>query len=252
MGWMLLISFIAACLTAQNLDGLRTPSIVALEGETHHVQGIDVDNGTLWVSSVDAKSRRGWVFVFDRKTGKMKHSVEVQNGDRFHPGGLSREGTSIWVPVAEYRRSSTTNMQKRNAQTLALETEFAVNDHIGAVAVVKDQLVGANWDAREFYVWSKSGKEIQKLANPTGVAIQDMKYVNGTLIAGGLRKDKSGVVVCLDWPSLKVLRTMETGKTDRGVTFTQEGLAVQGRTLYLLPEDGPSRLFGFVMSGEWR
>jgi hypothetical protein len=246
---LLLVSLFAACLAGEHLNALRALPAVALQGETHHVQGIDVHDATLWVSSVDAKSKRGWVFVFDRSTGKLKHSVEVQSGDRFHPGGLSRDGSSIWVPVAEYRRSSTTNIQKRHAGTLALQTEFAVNDHIGAVAVVKDQLVGANWDAREFYVWSKSGREIRKVANPTGVAIQDMKYVNGTLVAGGLRKDKSGVVVWLEWPGLKTLRTLETGRTDRGVTFTQEGLAVQDRTLYLLPEDGPSRLFGFVMDG---
>lgn len=230
---------------ADHLDQLRALPPISLQAETHHVQGIDVAGDSLWVSSVDAPSRRGFVYVFDRRSGKLKSSVEVQAGDRFHPGGITLDGDSIWVPVAEYRRSSTATIQRRDAKTLALKTEFTVNDHIGAVAVVKEGLAGANWDAREFYVWSKEGVELRKIANPTGIAIQDMKAVNGTLIAAGLRKDKTGAIVWLEWPSLKVQRTMDVGRTDRGITFTHEGFAVERDTLFFLPEDGPSRLFAF-------
>jgi len=209
------------------------------------VQGIDTAGVSLWVSSVDAKGKRGFVYLFDRRSGKLRKSVEVQSGERFHPGGISLDGPNLWVPVAEYRRSSTSTIQRRDANTLALKSEFAVNDHIGAIAVVKEGLVGANWDAQELYVWTKEGVELRKIANPTGIAIQDMKAVNGQLIAAGLRKDKSGAVVWLEWPSLKVLRTMDVGKTDRGIAYTHEGFAAVGRTLFFLPEDGPSRLFTF-------
>lgn len=232
---------------ADSLDQLRALPVVSLQGETYHVQGIDVHGSTLWVSAVDVKKKRGLLFTFDRKTGKLIQSTTVHSGVRYHPGGISLEGNSVWVPVAEYRRSSTTTIQKRNRRTLALESEFVVDDHIGALAVVKEGLLGANWDAREFYLWTLAGKQLRRITNPTGLAIQDMKYRGRVLIAGGLQRSGAGTVVWLEWPSLRVSRTMHTGRTDRGVAFTHEGLAIRGRTLYLLPEDGPSRLFAFEL-----
>ncbi|MCL4850615.1 MAG: hypothetical protein KJZ78_04455 [Bryobacteraceae bacterium] len=232
-------------MAADHVGDLRPLQSVELHAETHHVQGIDIDRDTLWVSAVDTRGRRGLLFRFDRKTGKLLHSADVHSGERYHPGGISIEGGSVWVPVAEYRRSSTTSMQKRHRETFALQAEFDINDHIGAVAVVPEGLVGANWDARELYVWTKSGKRLRRVVNPAGIAIQDMKFVNGRLIAGGLERDGRGAMIWLEWPGLKELRRIPVGRTDRGVAFTHEGLAVHGRTLYLLPEDGPSRLFSF-------
>jgi hypothetical protein len=49
----------------------------------------------------------------------------------------------------------------------------------------------------------------------------------------------------MEWPSLKLVKRMEAGKTNRGVPFTNEGMAVGAGRLWLLPEDGPSRLFEF-------
>ena len=243
----LVLALLPICgFAADPLDSLRAFPAVTLRAETHHVQGIDVNRAAVWVSSVDVRNKLGLLFVFDRKTGVLRHSAEVQSGERFHPGGISLAGGSIWVPVAEYRRSSTTSMQKRHRRTLALESEFAVDDHIGAVAVVPEGLVGANWDAREFYVWTLAGNLQRRIPNPTGVAIQDMKYVDGTLIAGGLESG-GGAVVWLEWPSLKELRRIRMGRTNRGIPLTQEGLAVRGHTLYLLPEDAPSRLFAFQL-----
>jgi hypothetical protein len=54
-----------------------------------------------------------------------------------------------------------------------------------------------------------------------------------------------GAIDWLEWPSLKLLRRIDAGKTSRGVPFTNEGLAARGDRLWLLPEDGPSRLFEF-------
>jgi len=249
---VLLVAAIPLSAAAQQWNNLRALPAVSLQSETYHVQGIDADDMRLWVSSVDTRGKRGLLFLFDRETGKLRHSAEVHSGDRYHPGGISLSGASIWVPVAEYRRSSTTSMQKRDRKTFVLQDEFAVDDHIGAVAVVPEGLVGANWDAREFYVWTAAGKLLRKMLNPTGVAIQDMKYVSGALIAGGLEFGGTGAVVWLEWPSLKTLRIVRTSRTDRGVAFTQEGLAVYGGVLYLLPEDGPSQLFSFELPPTWR
>ena len=41
------------------------------------------------------------------------------------------------------------------------------------------------------------------------------------------------------------MRRVRAGKTDRGVSLTNEGMTFRGGKLYLLPEDDPSRLFVF-------
>jgi hypothetical protein len=242
---ILLAALPLTLLAADTLDTTRALPVVNLKANTHHVQGIELHKGTLWLTSVEVKTRQGHLFQFHAKTGKLIREIEVQQADRFHPGGIQRDGQALWIPVAEYKRASTATIQKRDAKTLALLAEFPAQDHIGAIAVTPDSLIGANWNAEQFYVWTKSGQLKQTVNNPTGVAIQDMKFVNGVLIAGGLLKDGSGAIVWLSWPGLKELRRVTTGKTDRGVALTHEGLAVVGKYLYLLPEDSPSRLFAF-------
>jgi len=44
---------------------------------------------------------------------------------------------------------------------------------------------------------------------------------------------------------MKLMRTARSGMTDRARLYTGEGMAVKGRDLFLVPEDGPSRLFHF-------
>ena len=244
----ILLATLPLCLlAADKLDDLRALTPNTLLADTHHVQGIEVQRKTLWLSSVDIKTQRGHLFRFNRKTGKLIRSTEVQQSERYHPGGISRDGASLRIPVAEYRPNSTAGIQKRDAKTLALQSEFRADDHIGAIAVTPEGLIGANWDAQQFYVWTKSGRLLRKIANPTGLAIQDMKFANGELIASGLFKDGSGAILWLEWPSLRELRRINAGKTSLGVAFTHEGFAVYGRTLFLLPEDNPSRLFQFEL-----
>src|SRR6185295_2163532 len=84
--------------------------------------------------------------------------------------------------------------------------EFAVDDHIGAVAVSADrkEVFGANWDTEDVYVWDLRGRlqhtlndsELQKRMLGTiagsnsrsGVAVQDWKIVGDRLYASGLFK----------------------------------------------------------------
>jgi hypothetical protein len=75
-----------------------------------------------------------------------------------------------------------------------------------------------------------------------------MKFVNGMLVASGVFNRTSGAIDWLQWPSLKLMRRLHSGATDRGTLYTQEAMALQGRDLYLVPEDGPSRLFHFVLN----
>jgi hypothetical protein len=224
---------------------LRLSQTIALVGDTFHVQGIEIDGNRLWVTSVDTKGKKGLLTEYTLPTGKAVRSVEIQDGIRFHPGGLTADKDSLWIPVAEYARESTAVIQRRNKRTLKLEAQFSVNDHIGAVAVTPEGVAGANWDAREFYIWDRGGKLLRKLKNPSEVAIQDMKFVSGRLVGGGLASDKSGVLVWMDWPSLRVVQRLPVGRTDRGVAYTHEGMTIRRGKLWLLPEDGASRLFAF-------
>jgi len=44
------------------------------------------------------------------------------------------------------------------------------------------------------------------------------------------------------------VRRIPFGITDQNVPYTAEGMAIQGQNLYLLPENGPSRLFHFLLT----
>lgn len=244
----LLAVLLLAAAVAQAAGELSTADLLAtipLEGETHHVQGIVVEPSRLLVTSVDRPKQRGLLMEFELPSGRHLRTAEIHEGDRYHPGGLSAFAGSLWIPVAEYKRSSTSVIQKRNRRTLELEAQFAVDDHIGCVAVNREHVVGANWDAREIYVWDHSGRLLRKTANPGRNAFQDMKLIDGKLVAGGLIPDKTGIIEWFDFPSLRPLRRLNVGRTERNVAYTHEGMAILDGKLYLLPEDTPSRLYIF-------
>jgi hypothetical protein len=242
------VSLVWAFLAMSAADDLSTWKLIrvlTLGAATKHVQGIDVDGDTLWVSSVDRTTKKGFLSEFSLSDGKFKRSIELQDGDRFHPGGIATDATSIWIPVAEYRAHSSAVIQKRNKKTLTIEAQFDVADHIGCVAVTPDSIVGGNWDSRQFYVWDRSGKLLRKVDNAAGNGYQDIKYVSGQIVASGLLAGKNGAIDWLEWPWFQMIRRVTAGKTDSGVTFTQEGMTVRGNELMLLPEDDRSRLFVF-------
>jgi hypothetical protein len=229
---------------------LKLSQILPLQGDTAHVQGIDVEGSRLWVTSVDKERKRGLLFEYALPAGRLVRSVEIHDGIRYHPGGLMADEDSLWIPVAEYKKESSAVIQRRDKRTLALRSQFTISDHIGAVAVTPEGLVGANWDARDFYVWDRNGKQLHKASNPTGIAFQDLKFVNGRLVGSGLKPDKSGAIVWMAWPSMKVEDRIDVGRTDHGVALTHEGMAIRDRRLWLLPEDAPSRLFVFELVGK--
>jgi hypothetical protein len=224
---------------------LDPQKVIAIEGETHHVQGIVVDGSKLWVTAVDRPTRKGFLFEYELPSGKRLRAIEIQDGDRYHPGGLDATPDSLWIPVAEYRRASSAIIQKRNKKSLALEAQFIVNDHIGCVAAAKGRLYGGNWDSRQIYEWSFDGRELAKRDRTSGVSYQDMKFRGGKVVASGLRGNGTGAVDFLHPKTLQILRTIEFAKTDRSVVYTHEGMDLQKGLLYLLPEDAPSRLFVF-------
>jgi Family of unknown function (DUF6454) len=248
MTFALLLAMAGAPVVAaeeQPLSSLRLIEVIPIAAALHHVQGIDVDGGKLWVTSVDRTNRKGYLHLVALPSGRLLREVEVQQGDRFHPGGISLDRSSVWLPVAEYQRNSRSVIQRRNRQTLALLESFEVDDHIGCIAAGRDVLIGGNWDSRMLYFWDRAGKLIEKRENPSRTAYQDMKLIDGVLVASGTLPGQAGAIEWLDRHNLALRRSIQAGATDRGVRYTNEGMAIRQGQLYLLPEDGPSRLFVF-------
>lgn len=218
--------------------------VVTVQATLDHPQGLDADAAgtTWWISAVHRARRAGLLAVVDAASGEVSRVLEIHDGDCYHPGGLSRQGDTLWVPVAEYRRASRTIVQRYDTATLTRHSTFAVDDHIGCLAATGTELIGANWDARRFYGWTADGRELRWRTNPTEARYQDLKWVGGRLVAGGLLGD-GGVIDVLEWPSLDLVHRLPVGRTDRGVVFTHEGLAVAGTHLLLMPEDDPVRVF---------
>ncbi len=185
--------------------------------------------------------------MFSLPDGKPIKSVEVQDGDRIHPGGIAGDGPTLWVPVAPYARTGQSLIEQRNKETLELISSFTVEDHIGCVAAGADRLYGGNWDSRQIYVWDMRGKLLKRLDNPTPNRYQDMKVAGGRLVASG-KIGERGAVDWLEPDSLKLLRRVTGGETDRKVSYMSEGMTLREDKLYFLPEDGASRLFAFTTS----
>jgi hypothetical protein len=216
---------------------------LSLEGTLYHVQGVDLDDRHIWVTSADTGRHLGHLSMFSRATGELEKDVTVGGKERFHPGGISTEADSIWIPVAEYRPNSTSVIEQRSKQTLALLFKFDFPDHIGCLAVSPECVIGGNWGSRHFYVWDKKGHLLRELTNPEANQYQDMKFLGNYLVASGVVTSTSGSIDWLEWPSMRVIQRVSAGITSRGVLFTNEGMSIDKEFLYLLPEDGPSRLF---------
>lgn len=222
--------------------------VIPLEGETCHVQGIAVDGQRLWVTSVDRTARKGWLFEYERETGKRVRAVEVQQGEMYHPGGFDQDEESLWIPVAEYRPGGRTMIQRRSKETLELMASFEAADHLGAMAALPEGLLAVNWDARQFQLYSRDGKLLWARRNPHGARYQDLKWRYGSIAASGLAGRGEAARSVVDWldpGTLMLLEREMLERTDRGVPYTNEGMDVRDGLLYLLPEDAPSRLFVF-------
>ena len=227
----------------KSLRDLDLGKTLSLEGTLYHVQGVDLDDAHIWVTSADTEQHLGHLSMFSRATGKLEKDVTVGGKERFHPGGISTDVDSIWLPVAEYRPNSTSVIEQRSKQTLALLYKFDFADHIGCLAVGPQCLIGGDWGSRHFYVWDMKGRLLRKLTNAEANQYQDLKYFGNYLVASGVLTSTSGSIDWLEWPSMRVIQRISAGTTSRGVPFTNEGMSIDKEFLYLLPEDGPSRLF---------
>ncbi|MEH3047025.1 DUF6454 family protein [Sphingomonas adhaesiva] len=234
------------------IEAARLLDTLHLDGELFHVQGLAMTATRIWVTSVDRGSRRGYLHEFERSTGRFLRRLELTDGARYHPGGISVAGGSIWIPVAEMRPDSSADLVQIDADTFRIRRRVSFPDHLGCVAIAGDRLIAGNWDSRLFYVFDLTGQQRTRVVrNPSATHYQDMKFVDGVLVAGGDRGLFSGTVDWIDWPSMTVARTLRAGAIGpvrpfgRGGPYTGEGMTIEGRDLYVVPEDGPSRVFRF-------
>jgi hypothetical protein len=254
----LLLSTLSVAAMPDQFDGgiehAKLRSALKLDGELFHVQGLEVEGKYIWATSVDVANRKAYLHQFDRATGKFLRRLELSDGARYHPGGISMSGASIWVPVAEYSPRSSAVLVEIDTESLTIRRKIYVADHLGCVAASGQTLVAGNWDSRLLYVFdlSKAGPP-RVVPNSSSTRYQDMKFVGPQLVAGGSRTLWSGAVDWIDWPSMKIVRTLRSGAVGiarpfgTGGSYTGEGLATKGRDLYLLPEDGPSRMYHFTL-----
>ena len=213
---------------------------------THdHVQGLDVNRDWFWISAVDRRTKTGWIWRVDRRTLRTAVERNITQGALYHPGGLQVAGGSLWVPIAEYRPRSSSRVLELDSLTLAERRSFVVDDHIGAIASDgRTFILGANWDARRFYRWTLTGERLQAVDNPGPLAIQDLKWIDGKLYAGGLVERKCRLVQ-LDPQTFATVRPFPLSGD---ICYTHEGLALFDGRFYFLPEDEPnSRIYSAKM-----
>lgn len=177
-------------------------------GDTFFVSAVEVleptetyaNSDNLWDRSLTRTpgKGRGWLFKMDAH-GRLLDKVELTNGDAYHPGGIDFDGQYIWVPVAEYRPNSASDIYRVDPATMQVTLSFHVSDHIGTITHNPDRgtFHGSSWGARRMYRWMMDlapdgeGAIIEEVwqANPSHyIDYQDCHYQGGNrMLCGGVK-----------------------------------------------------------------
>ena len=230
-----------------------------------HTQGLFRTERFAYVTGrLEARPRRPVLVRFDLQDLKTVEVVTLgpRAESQDHPGGFDCDGQSLWIPIAESRRHSTTTIVRfpfapdQPLATGRTAAAFEVDDHIGALAVDRatGRLYGANWDTLVIYVWTRDGSLVEKIPREQlvaglpqwALAVQDWKSLgSGRILAGGIDKSAArdpaqsqAVVAVLNVPQ----RNSEAEVRLPPVpgyhgTPTHEGLAHDGEHVWLVPAD---------------
>jgi hypothetical protein len=261
---------------------------IPIDFPTHHPQGMVKIGDTFYVSSVEIKIPTthfptpvdgydrdpgqgiGHLFKID-KAGKLLADLPLGEGTMYHPGGIDYDGTSIWVPVAEYRPDSRSIVYRVDPVHMRAAEVFRFADHIGAIVHNTDDrtLHGVSWGSRRFYRWTldKDGKVTNadtppdklRMANISHyVDYQDCKY------AGSRKMLCTGVTELrprLDAPPFRLggldLVDLSGGRplhqvpvllwTADGLDMTHNPVWIESTTAglrgYFMPEDNTSTIY---------
>lgn len=174
---------------------------------TYHTEGLAITPNHVFLSAVQiieptqkyptpgggydrtAGKGIGHLFVMDRQ-GHLQKDMTLGDGDMYHPGGISYDGTDVWVPVAQYRPNSSAIIYRVDAESLVVHQQFQVNDHVGGIVQnqINGHLIGNNWGSRRFYEWTAKGTQIRSWENNSFFTdYQDCQYVaSAKMICGGI------------------------------------------------------------------
>src|SRR4051812_45351278 len=160
---------------------------IRVQFRTWHPQGLVRIGETFFASSVEVRGSDrsagvGHLFKID-KSGTLIADLTLGEGALYHAGGIDYDGTSIWMPVAEYRPDSRSIVYRVDPESMKASEVLRVADHIGAVARDTDEssLYGVSWGSRRIYRWTDNNRTApQRTINPSHyVDYQDCKYVGG-------------------------------------------------------------------------
>jgi len=154
-------SVLADRVTALTRNSVWKPvASIPVRFKTFHPQGMVKIGDTFFVSSVEVRNRdtgegTGHLFRIDN-TGNLLTDLKLGEGPIYHPGGIDYDGTSIWVPVAEYRPDSRSIVYRVDPKTMKANEVLRFADHIGAIVhnTDDDTLHGVSWGSRRFYRWT--------------------------------------------------------------------------------------------------
>ncbi|CAG9614995.1 hypothetical protein BACCIP111899_04229 [Bacillus rhizoplanae] len=249
---------------------------VDLQFNTYHPQGMTKVGDLYYMSSVEIIEKPvkydqpkdgfdrtpgkgiGHLFVFN-KEGKLLKDLKLGEGDMYHPGGIAFDGTSIWVPIAEYRPNSQSIIYKVNPETLNAQEVFRTNDHIGGI--VRNEKGGAlkavSWGSRTFYEFNEKGKVLQKSNNTSHfIDYQDCENVGeNNMICSGITELPGSSTAKYELGGLALLdmKTMDTVHELPIPLFSPQGHVVtrnpvflentkQGIKMYAVPDDDQSNM----------
>ncbi len=232
-----------------------------LRFDSHHPQGMVRIDSTWWISTVDVDARRGLVTAVDEH-GNLVEEVPIGDAIRYHPGGMDFDGTSFWIPCAEYRPDSTTTVYRFQPGE-GPRRAFDVDDHVGATARCgpDGDIVGWSWGSRRFYRWTVDGELRSARVNPGFfVDHQDCQWLDsGHLLCGGVAEvglasgpGWLGGLGLLDVDDLVMQREVPfpiySSASGRVVTHNPLWTEVRGEQLilHLLPDDGRSTILSYA------
>lgn len=196
--------------------------------------------------------------------GKLEHDIVLQEGDRYHPGGIDYDDRYVWVPLAEYRPNSSASVYRIDAESLDVTKQFEAGDHYGGIVHdrARGVLVGNNWASRGFTAWNLEGKVVEEWTNRSFfVDFQDCQYVEGgrTVCGGvaslplpgggsgrGSSKYELGGVTLIDLRTHRILHEVPVSvwsKNGHAVTRNPMKMFVQAGKLrmWVAPDDGDEK-----------
>lgn len=213
--------------------------------DAHHVQGIVFTGDFFYITGTDKLTSSAWIFKVVAKTGALVKKKDITQPFAWHPSGIDFDGENIWVAVAVYDENSRAHFATVDPATLKTKFLFTYPDHIGAVAKHKAVLIGANWDAKDFYFFSPDGKIIEKRPSPTGTGYQDCKCADEFLMCTG-----GGVLDWIHIPTWTLVKRFPVGQSETGEPLSREGVALYKGHVYFLPDDGPTgKIYEYEFSG---